>query len=73
MQNVAPIPTLRAVRKQGVALRISTNMTVFLGCKFLAAQDTLYDHIGRHYYKDCYIQGSIDFIFGNTLSLSIYL
>ncbi|KAG5149293.1 hypothetical protein JHK82_016174 [Glycine max] len=26
-KNVAPIPTLRAVRKQGVALRISTNMT----------------------------------------------
>ncbi|KAK6151855.1 hypothetical protein DH2020_014490 [Rehmannia glutinosa] len=37
--------------------------------KFLGAQDTLYDHLGRHYYKDCYIEGSVDFIFGNGLSL----
>ncbi|KAL0339015.1 UNVERIFIED_CONTAM: putative pectinesterase 53 [Sesamum angustifolium] len=41
----------------------------FVGCKFLGAQDTLYDHSGRHYYKDCYIEGSVDFIFGNGLSL----
>ena len=69
MQNTAPIPAPGAVGKQGVALRISADTAVFLGCKFLGAQDTLYDHIGRHYYKDCYIEGSVDFIFGNALSL----
>jgi pectinesterase len=52
-----------------VAFRISADTASFLGCKFLGAQDTLYDHIGRHYYKDCYIEGSVDFIFGNALSL----
>jgi hypothetical protein len=41
----------------------------FGACKFLGAQDTLYDHIGRHDYKDCYIEGSVDFIFGNAISL----
>lgn len=44
-------------------------MAAFIGCKFIGAQDTLYDHTGRHYFKNCYIQGSVDFIFGNGLSL----
>lgn len=52
-----------------MALRISGDTASFWGCKFIGAQDTLYDHQGRHYYKDCYIEGSVDFIFGNGLSL----
>ncbi|CAI0425604.1 unnamed protein product, partial [Linum tenue] len=54
---------------QAVAFRISADTAAFLGCRFLGAQDTLYDQLGRHYYKDCYIEGSVDFIFGNGLSL----
>ncbi|PKA64636.1 putative pectinesterase 53 [Apostasia shenzhenica] len=68
-KNTAPSPRPGAVGKQAVALRISGDTAAFLGCRFLGAQDTLYDHIGRHYYKDCYIEGSVDFIFGNALSL----
>lgn len=67
-QNTSPVPKAGAVGKQAVAMRISGDTAAFLGCKFLGAQDTLYDHIGRHYYKDCYIEGSVDFIFGNALS-----
>lgn len=69
MQNTAPVPPPGAVGKQAVAFRISADTATFLGCRFLGAQDTLYDHLGRHYYKDCYIEGSVDFIFGNGLSL----
>lgn len=69
IQNTAPVPAPGAVGKQAVALRISADTAIFVGCKFLGAQDTLYDHLGRHYYKDCYIEGSVDFIFGNALSL----
>lgn len=69
VQNTTPVPAPGAVGKQAVAFRISADTAAFLGCKFLGAQDTLYDHIGRHYYKDCYIEGSVDFIFGNALSL----
>ncbi|MQL73340.1 hypothetical protein Taro_005683, partial [Colocasia esculenta] len=29
----------------------------------LKVQDTMCDDIGGHYFKDCYIEGSIDFIF----------
>ncbi|XP_059638256.1 probable pectinesterase 53 [Cornus florida] len=68
-KNTTPVPAPGAIGKQAVAFRISADTASFLGCRFLGAQDTLYDHMGRHYYKDCYIQGSVDFIFGNGLSL----
>lgn len=32
-------------------------------------QDTLYLHYGIQYLKDCYIEGSVDFIFGNSTAL----
>ena len=63
------MPPPGAMGKQAVALRISGDTASFWGCKFIGGQDTLYDHQGRHYYKDCYMEGSVDFIFGNGLSL----
>ncbi|XP_075509751.1 putative pectinesterase 53 [Primulina tabacum] len=69
VKNTAPVPPSGAVGKQAVAFRISADTASLVGCKFLGAQDTLYDHLGRHYYKDCYIEGSVDFIFGNGLSM----
>ncbi|KAK9678753.1 hypothetical protein RND81_11G231300 [Saponaria officinalis] len=68
-KNAAPLPPSGALGKQAVALRISADKAAFIGCKFIGAQDTLYDHTGRHYFKDCYIEGSVDFVFGNGLSL----
>eukprot|EP00250_Pteridium_aquilinum_P003442 c13752_g1_i1 orf=72-1256(-) len=68
-QNTAPAPPPGAVGAQAVALQTSGDQSAFYGCAFLGAQDTLYDHRGRHYFKDCWIQGSIDFIFGDGLSL----
>ncbi|KAL5581602.1 hypothetical protein UlMin_014044 [Ulmus minor] len=67
--NVAPIPGPGDVGAQAVAIRISGDEAAFWGCGFFGAQDTLHDDKGRHYFKDCYIQGSIDFIFGNAKSL----
>ncbi|KAH0853499.1 LOW QUALITY PROTEIN: hypothetical protein HID58_093111 [Brassica napus] len=32
-------------------------------------QDTLYLHHGKQYLKDCYVEGSVDFIFGNSTAL----
>ncbi|KAK9284358.1 hypothetical protein L1049_023529 [Liquidambar formosana] len=66
--NVAPIPRPGDVGAQAVAIRISGDQAAFWGCGFFGAQDTLHDDRGRHYFKDCYIQGSIDFIFGNARS-----
>lgn len=51
---------------QAVAVRIDGDMVKFENCKFLGFQDTLYVHgdDSRQYYKDCYIEGTTDFIFG---------
>ncbi|KAH7424416.1 hypothetical protein KP509_11G007900 [Ceratopteris richardii] len=68
-RNTAPPPPGGAVGKQAVALRISGDMAAFFNVNFYGAQDTLYDHKGRHYFYRCYIEGSIDFIFGNGRSL----
>ncbi|CAK9172521.1 unnamed protein product [Ilex paraguariensis] len=68
IHNVAPIPKPGDVGAQAVAIRIAGDQSAFWGCGFFGAQDTLHDDRGRHYFKDCYIQGSIDFIFGNGRS-----
>ncbi|KAL4203782.1 hypothetical protein AMTRI_Chr01g105610 [Amborella trichopoda] len=67
--NVAPIANPGDVGGQAVAFRIAGDQAAFWGCGFFSGQDTLHDDRGRHYFKDCFIQGSIDFIFGNGRSL----
>ncbi|KAB8601132.1 hypothetical protein FH972_025835 [Carpinus fangiana] len=66
--NLAPIPSPGDIGAQAVAIKVSGDQAAFWGCGFFGAQDTLHDDKGRHYFKDCYIQGSIDFIFGNARS-----
>ncbi|XP_051152335.1 probable pectinesterase 15 [Andrographis paniculata] len=67
--NSAGAPDPGAVGGQAIALKVSGDQSAFYGCGFYGEQDTLNDDRGRHYYKDCFIQGSIDFIFGNARSL----
>ncbi|XXG69042.1 hypothetical protein AAC387_Pa06g2002 [Persea americana] len=67
--NVAPIANPGDVGGQAVAMRIAGDQAAFWGCGFFGGQDTLHDDRGRHYFRDCFIQGSIDFIFGNARSL----
>ncbi|MED6175192.1 putative pectinesterase 15 [Stylosanthes scabra] len=68
-KNAAPPPLPGEVGAQAVALRITGDQAAFYGCGFYGAQDTLNDDMGRHYFKECFIRGSIDFIFGNARSL----
>lgn len=42
---------------------------MFYRVKFLGGQDTLLDDMGTHYFYQCHIQGSVDFIFGTARSL----
>lgn len=49
-------------------MRISGDMAAFYNCQFYAHQDTLYDHKGRHYFKNCHVSGTVDFVFGNGRS-----
>lgn len=51
---------------QAVAVRIVGDRVFFENCRFLGFQDTLYPYgeNSRQYYKNCYIEGTVDFIFG---------
>ncbi len=55
---------------QAVACYVGGDRTVFKNCRFLGNQDTLYTHsTGRQYYTGCYIEGTVDFIFGKSTAL----
>ncbi|XP_057719216.1 putative pectinesterase 10 [Arachis stenosperma] len=54
---------------QAVAARVHEDKIAFYDCEFIGVQDTLFDSYGRHYYKGCYIQGGVDFIFGSGQSM----
>ncbi|KZV45383.1 Pectinesterase [Dorcoceras hygrometricum] len=55
--------------KPAVAAMISGDKSAYYKCSFLGYQDTLLDDQGRHYFKRCKIEGSIDFIFGSGQSI----
>ena len=66
------------VPSQAVALSVRADRAVLRHVRLLGAQDTLYASstgcmkeggecvTGRQYYSDCYIEGHVDFIFGDA-------
>ncbi|OAY45430.1 hypothetical protein MANES_07G060100v8 [Manihot esculenta] len=68
-KNTAPGPNSKKPGAQAVALRISGDKATFYNCRMLGFQDTLLDERGRHFFKNCYIEGTVDFIFGSGKSL----
>ena len=53
---------------QAVALKIAGDRSVLRNVRFLGFQDTLYANgkPARQYFADCYIEGNVDFIFGDA-------
>ncbi|HMH21890.1 MAG TPA: pectinesterase family protein [Puia sp.] len=51
---------------QAVALEVQGDKEVFIGCRIIGNQDILFlnSENSRQYYRDCYIEGTTDFIFG---------
>ncbi|XP_074572137.1 pectinesterase QRT1-like [Curcuma longa] len=68
-QNTAPAAKPGEEGGQAVALRLTGDRAMLYRCRILGSQDTLFDHLGRHYFFQCFIQGSIDIIFGSARSL----
>ncbi len=54
---------------QAVAAAVRADRAVFKNCRFLGHQDTLFADYGRQYYVDSYIEGGVDFIFGNAAAV----
>lgn len=56
---------------QAVALFVAGDKAKFTNCKMLGFQDTLYTYGygSRQYYYKCYIEGTVDFIFGSSTAV----
>ncbi|PHT48555.1 hypothetical protein CQW23_12763 [Capsicum baccatum] len=67
--NTAPRPDGRSELGQAAALRTGGDKASLYNCKMYGFQDTFCDDSGKHFFKDCYIEGTVDFIFGNGKSL----
>ncbi|KAJ4845746.1 hypothetical protein Tsubulata_046277, partial [Turnera subulata] len=55
--------------KPATAFQVDGDKCAFFECAFIGMQDTLYDHRGRHHFRDCYIEGATDFIYGYGQSI----
>jgi pectinesterase len=51
---------------QAVAVANRSDRSVFKHCRILGHQDTLFADYGRQYYVASYIEGGVDYIFGNA-------
>jgi len=50
---------------QALALKITGDRAIFRNMRFLGNQDTVYAATHRQYFTHCYIEGNVDFIFGD--------
>jgi pectinesterase len=56
---------------QAVALHVEGDRCAVINCRLLGNQDTLYagTENSRQFYKDCYLEGTTDFIFGEATAV----
>jgi pectinesterase len=58
------------VTVQAVAVNIKGDKIQFVDCNLFGYQDTYYTNgVGRSYHRNCHIEGTTDFIFGNGIAV----
>jgi polygalacturonase len=55
-----------SVGSQALAVSVTADRAIFRNMRLLGNQDTLYAAGGRQYFANCYIEGNVDFIFGDA-------
>ncbi|MEI8110742.1 MAG: pectinesterase family protein [Chitinophagia bacterium] len=70
-ENISFCNTAGYTAGQAVALRVEGNRAAFIHCKIIANQDALFlSGSGvKQYFRDCYIEGTTDFIFGAATAI----
>ncbi|KAH8813954.1 pectin lyase-like protein [Flagelloscypha sp. PMI_526] len=59
------------VHSQAIALSVQASLFGCYSCQIRGYQDSLLANKGFEYFKNCYIEGAVDFIFGRTSSIWI--
>jgi pectin methylesterase-like acyl-CoA thioesterase len=56
---------------QALAINVTGDRAVFKNCRFLGGQDTVFagGNGARQYFRNCYIDGTVDFIFGDARAI----
>lgn len=54
---------------QAVALLVNGDQVQFRNTRFISFQDTLYVRKAKQYFRDSYIEGTVDFIFGDATAV----
>ncbi|MEP4534710.1 MAG: pectinesterase family protein [Cyclobacteriaceae bacterium] len=56
---------------QAIALHVDGDRVIIKNCSLKGNQDTIYagGENNRHYFKDCYVEGTVDFIFGGATAV----
>ncbi len=59
---------------QALAINVNADRAVFWNCRFLGGQDTVLatGPGNRQYFRHCYIDGTVDFVFGNARAVFEY-
>ena len=60
-----------AATERGTAMYVAAGQSEFYNCKFYSSQDTLYTN-GKIYFKNCFIEGQTDYIFGDASSKCVF-
>ncbi len=63
--NLSIVNTAGSTYGPAQALRQETDKLIFVNCRIIGNQDTFRNRVGRSYFKNCYFEGTVDFIFGD--------